>query len=71
MRSYMIQYPPTYVIMILTDRLGDQRERGASEWEPIKILLEGDRNSNKTNLVGYPKSHAPHSTFRLPKPRSH
>jgi hypothetical protein len=45
-------------------------ERG-SEWEPIKILLEGDRNSNKMNSVGHPKSHAPHSTFRLPKPRSH
>jgi hypothetical protein len=24
----------------LVDRLGDQR--GGSEWEPIKILLEGD-----------------------------
>jgi hypothetical protein len=24
-------------------------QRGGSEWEPIKILLEGDRNSNKTN----------------------
>jgi hypothetical protein len=22
---------------------------GGSEWEPIKILLEGDRNSNKMN----------------------
>jgi hypothetical protein len=25
-------------------------ERG-SEWEPIKILLEGDENSNKTNAA--------------------
>jgi hypothetical protein len=24
---------------------------GGSEWEPIKILLEGDANSNKTNAV--------------------
>jgi hypothetical protein len=23
------------------------------------------------NLVGYPKSHAPHTTFHLPKPCSH
>jgi hypothetical protein len=35
------------------DRTGDQR--GGSEWEPIKILLEGDGNSNKMNLVRYPK----------------
>jgi hypothetical protein len=31
----------------MKDRLGDQR--GGSEWEPIKILLKGDRNSNKMN----------------------
>jgi hypothetical protein len=31
----------------LKDRYGEP-ERG-SEWEPIKILLEGDENSNKTN----------------------
>jgi hypothetical protein len=24
-------------------------QRGESEWEPIKILLEGDGNSNKMN----------------------
>jgi hypothetical protein len=24
---------------------------GGSEWEPIKILLDGDRNSNKTNAA--------------------
>jgi hypothetical protein len=24
---------------------------GGSEWEPIKILLEGDENSNKTNVA--------------------
>jgi hypothetical protein len=27
-------------------------ERGGSEWEPIKNLLEGDRNSNMMNLLG-------------------
>jgi hypothetical protein len=26
-------------------------QRGGSEWEPIKILLEGDRNYNKTNTA--------------------
>jgi hypothetical protein len=26
-------------------------ERGGSEWEPIKILLEGDGYSNKTNTT--------------------
>jgi hypothetical protein len=36
----------------LKDRLGDQRGGGGSEWEPIKILLEGDRNSNKMNSLG-------------------
>jgi hypothetical protein len=36
--------PPTDVkslrSFLVKDRLGDQR--GGSEWEPIKILLEGD-----------------------------
>jgi hypothetical protein len=26
-------------------------QRGRSEWEPIKILLEGDGNSNKMNMA--------------------
>jgi 5-formyltetrahydrofolate cyclo-ligase len=26
-------------------------QRGGSEWEPIKILLEGDGNSNKMNAA--------------------
>jgi hypothetical protein len=26
-------------------------QRGGSEWEPIKILLEGDRDSNKMNMA--------------------
>jgi hypothetical protein len=33
----------------LNDRY-DELERG-SEWEPIKILLEGDRSSNKLNTA--------------------
>jgi hypothetical protein len=37
-------------IEALKDRLGDQR--GGSEWEPIKILLKGDRNSDKMNSLG-------------------
>jgi hypothetical protein len=49
----------------------DWRPERGSECEPIKILLEGDDNSNKMNLLGYQKSHAPHTTFSLPKPRSH
>jgi hypothetical protein len=28
-------------------------QRGGSEWEPIKILLEGDRGSNKMNTASY------------------
>jgi hypothetical protein len=28
-----------------------RRTRGGSEWEPIKILLKGDRDSNKTNTA--------------------
>jgi hypothetical protein len=30
----------------MKDRYGEP-ERGGGEWEPIKILLEGDGNSNK------------------------
>jgi hypothetical protein len=39
----------------LKDQTGNQRW-GGSEWELIKIFLEGDGYSNKMNLVGYPKS---------------
>jgi hypothetical protein len=28
-----------------------RRTRGGSEWEPINILIEGDRGSNKMNTV--------------------
>jgi hypothetical protein len=33
----------------LKDRYG--KPEGGSEWEPIKILLEGDGNSNKMNMA--------------------
>jgi hypothetical protein len=35
---------------LVKDRYGEP-ERGGSEWEPIKILLEGDRGSNKLNTT--------------------
>jgi hypothetical protein len=34
----------------LKDRYGEP-ERGGSEWEPIKILLKGDGNSNEMNTA--------------------
>jgi hypothetical protein len=34
---------------MVKDRYGEPE--GGSEWEPIKILLEGDRDSNKTNTA--------------------
>jgi hypothetical protein len=33
-------------VLALKDRYGEPEKEG-SEWEPIKILLEGDGNSNK------------------------
>jgi hypothetical protein len=36
--------------LVLKDRYGEP-ERGGGEWEPIKILLEGDENSNKMNTA--------------------
>jgi hypothetical protein len=36
--------------MFVKDRLCEP-EGGGSEWEPIKILLEGDENSNKTKTT--------------------
>jgi hypothetical protein len=36
--------------MVVKDRYGEPK-RGGSEWEPIKILLEGDGNSNKMNTA--------------------
>jgi hypothetical protein len=35
----------------LKDRYGEPKRGGGSEWEPIKILLEGDGDSNKTNTA--------------------
>jgi hypothetical protein len=35
---------------VVKDRYGEP-ERGGSEWEPIKILLEGDGNSDKMNTA--------------------
>jgi hypothetical protein len=32
-------------------RTDTANQRGGSEWEPIKILLEGDGDSNKTNTT--------------------
>jgi hypothetical protein len=35
----------------LKDRYGEPERGGGSEWEPIKILLEGDEDSNKTSTA--------------------
>jgi hypothetical protein len=50
---------------------------GGSEWEPIKILLEGDENSNKTNMasksrlrLNYPSWLRPRSHWSATGPRS-
>jgi hypothetical protein len=48
-----------------------QPEGEGSEWEPTKILLDGDYFSNKMYSIGYPKSHAPHTTFNFPKSHIH
>jgi hypothetical protein len=43
------------VFGLLMERTGEgpirRAREGGSEWEPIKILLEGDENSNKTNTA--------------------
>jgi hypothetical protein len=44
----------------MKDRLGDQR--GGSEWEPIKILLDGAWNSNNMNPFG-PTPEVTHSAL--------
>jgi hypothetical protein len=44
-------------LKLLKDRYGEP-EGGGSEWDPIKILLEGDENSNKMNT-------APNTRLRL------
>jgi hypothetical protein len=39
-----------YVVCLMKDQYGEP-EGGGSEWEMIKILLEGDGDSNKTNTA--------------------
>jgi hypothetical protein len=46
--------PPLHVCsshVLRRGRTDTANQRGGSEWEPIKILLEGDRNSNKMNTT--------------------
>ena len=51
----------------MKDRLGEPE--GGSEWEPIKILLEGDGNSNKTNTASETLLRLNYPSW--PRPRSH
>jgi hypothetical protein len=53
------------------------REGGGSEWEPIKILIEGDKGSNKMNTasnarlrLNYPSWSRPHSHWSATDPRN-
>jgi hypothetical protein len=50
------------------DRYGEL-ERGGSEWEPIKILLKGDRGSNKMNTTS--NTHLRLNYLSWSRPRSH
>jgi hypothetical protein len=50
--NVLILRPSQITYQYLKDRYG-KPERGGSEWEPIKILLEGDVDSNKTNTTSY------------------
>jgi hypothetical protein len=59
----------------MKDRNGE-RERGG-EWEPIKILFEGDRGSNKMNTasntrlrLNYPSWSRPRSHYSAINPRN-
>jgi hypothetical protein len=36
---------------LVKDRNGEPERGGGSEWEPIKILLEGDGDSNNRNIA--------------------
>jgi hypothetical protein len=36
---------------VMKDRYGEPERGGGSEWELIKILIEGDGNSNKMNTA--------------------
>jgi hypothetical protein len=42
---------PDFVLSQIRCRTDTANQRGGSEWEPIKILLEGDENSNKMNTT--------------------
>jgi hypothetical protein len=62
----------------LKDRRTDTaNQRGGSEWEPIKNLLEGDGGSNKMNTTSntrlptyYPSWPTPHSHWSATGPRN-
>jgi hypothetical protein len=54
-----------------------ENQRGGSEWDPIKILLEGDRDSNKMNTtsntdlrLNYPNWSRPRSHWSATGPRN-
>jgi hypothetical protein len=42
---------PDFVLSQIRCRTDTANQRGGSEWEPIKILLERDENSNKMNTT--------------------
>jgi hypothetical protein len=52
----------------LRDRLGEPK-RGGSEWQQIKILLEGDDNSNKMNTTSKTRLRLNYPNW--PRPRIH
>jgi tRNA uridine 5-carbamoylmethylation protein Kti12 len=49
LRLVKVNKHPNRLLYHLKDRYGEP-ERG-SEWKPIKILLEGDGNTNKMNTA--------------------
>jgi hypothetical protein len=58
-------------------RTNTANQRGGSEWEPIKILLKGDRDSNKMNStsntglrLNYPSWSRPRSHWSATDPRN-
>jgi hypothetical protein len=52
----------------MKDRYGDL-ERGGGEWEPIQILSEGDRGSNKMNSTSNTRLKLNYPSWS--RPRSH
>jgi hypothetical protein len=76
LRLDKVNKDPNRLCYQLKDRLGEP-ERGGSEWEPIKILLEGDENSNKTYVasktrlqLNYPSWPRPHNRWSANGPRN-